>query len=481
MNAASIFLWVMVLGVAVGLGTLILRRKSPEWGFKELVKNPRYWKELFRTQDEADAAAQAAHAWSDEKVLAATKHFLFEIKSSRDAWAEGRALKTLGERTQRIVIELLRETSRYGFLVKPTGVDTLPEAPFNRACDLLGDSPPQEAVEVLAPFLSDASDEIRKDAALVIGKTGAETIAPLVKKAFADEDEYVRSYALTGLEFALDRNGLSDQVRRELFPEVLELLRAGKNSDSAAKILYGLDKERATGFFLSEEILSADSPSLHQILRVLADMKQQVSRERIQSLIAALERKEMKYPQTYALGEALRLLGQHRMQEDRDFLRARMNRADDRVNWGASTGLLCSYGLEGSEVRIWEIEKNRGYESLSREQKLYRAVMRCDGEINNGGLAQYFVNSSGDDWRDAVSGFKEMGFEERRKILDEAIAMFGEAGPSTDRTARQKQLKKIYQRNDAAFEELDDRYYKSSEAVKVLMTRFVLAHAEVFD
>ncbi|NJL17205.1 MAG: pilus assembly protein PilM [Nitrospira sp.] len=51
--------------------------------------------------------------------------------------------------------------------------DSLPEAPFNRACDLLHGSPPDEAARVLAPFLNVPSKHIRQDAARVLLHVGA--------------------------------------------------------------------------------------------------------------------------------------------------------------------------------------------------------------------------------------------------------------------------------------------------------------------
>lgn len=435
---------------------------------------------MSQIQLEVDAVAQTAKGWSDEKVAAATRRFVLDATSSRDAWDQARILRELGERTHPTVLGLLRESSLYSRLVKPTGKDILPEAPFNRACDLLGDSPPSEAVEALAPFLSDPSEGIRKDAALSVAKTGAPSIGPLVKKAFSDADEYVRSYALMGLEFSLNRSGLGENLREELFSDVLALLQEGKNADKAADILYRLDEDRAKEFFLSQGAFTADSSILHELLETLANAKAPVPRERLQGLISSLETKEMKYPCTYALGEALRLLGQQQRDEDRDFLRARTNHLEERVAQGASAGLLCSFGLEGFEQRIWDTEKRSGSEALSQHQKLYSAVFMCDAEINNGGLAQYFVNSSGDRWRDAVAGFKAMGCKERLDLLKEAIAMFGTDGPSLDRSVRQNQLSKLYKRNEALFEELESRYYKSSEVVEVLAARFVLENPEGF-
>jgi len=168
------------------------------------------------------------------------------------------------------------------------------------------------------------------------------------------------------------------------------------------------------------------------------------------------------------------------VEEDRDFLRARTTHSVERVAQGAAAGLLCSFGLEGFEQRIWDTENRSGYESLSKQQRLYSAVFECDAEINNGGLAQYFVNSAGNHWRDAVAGFKAMGFKERLDILNQAIAMFGGDGPSIDRSVRQDQLSKLYKRNDRIFEELESRYSKSSEVVEVLAARFVIENSEGF-
>lgn len=291
----------------------------------------------------------------------------------------------------------------------------------------------------------------------------------------------MRSYALMGLECALNRSGLSDRVQEELFPDVLDLLRADRNADEAADILYRFNSAKATDYFLSEEVFTAESPILHEVLEVMANAKVSVPRDRLKSLIASLEMQELKYPRTYALGEALRLLGQQQREEDRDFIRSRTTHPEKRVAQGAAAGLLCSFGLEGFERRIWDTEKRSGYESLTEAQRFYRAVCMCDSEINNGGLTQYFVNSSGDRWRDALAGFKAMGFQERLSVLNEAIARFGATGPSADRSIRQHQLRKLYKRDDAVFDALDTRYHKSSEVVEVFVSRFVLENPGGFQ
>jgi HEAT repeat protein len=474
-------LWLILVALAIAIAFIVAKsRNRLDSGFKNVVKNPQYWEGIRRAQEEVESAVNAAKSWDEGRIVSFVREFVLEATSSWDATEQAQVLRELGERTHPTVLGLLRDSSLYSQLVKPTGKNLLPEAPFNRACDLLGDSPGHEAVEALAPFLSDPSKEIRKDAALTIAKTGAATITPLVRKALLDQDEYVRSYALMELEFALDRSGLSDSVQAELFPDVLNLLLANRNADKAADILYRFNSARANHYFLSQEVITPESPILHEVLEVLANAKVPVPRNDLKSLIASLEMQELKYPKTYALGEALRLLGQQQREEDRDLIRRLTTHPEGCVAEGAAAGLLCSFGLDGFEKKIWDTEEQFGYESLSEHQRLYSAVFLCDAEINNGGLAQFFVNSSGDRWPDALAGLKAMGFQERLAVLDEAIAKFGSAGPSTIRNMRQNQLSKLYRRDDTIIDSLDTRYYNSSEVVEVLASRFVLANPEGF-
>jgi Domain of unknown function (DUF4375) len=283
-----------------------------------------------------------------------------------------------------------------------------------------------------------------------------------------------------GLEFAMNRKGVADSVQRELFSDVKALLVKARNADKAAEILMRCDPEQAREFFFSSEVFQSDSPIIHEVLETLANAKASIQREQLLELISQLEAKDLEYPRTYALAEALRLLGQRQNPEDRNFLSARLVHAEDRVAQGAAAGLLCLNGLEGFEQRITESEEKSGYDSLPEHQRFYSAVFMCDAEINNGGLAQYFVNSSGDNWRDALAGLEAMGSTDRLNIVKEAISLFGTAGPSENRSQRQDQLSKIFKKNDAIFEELESRYYASTEVVEVLATQFVIANPNSF-
>ena len=470
--------WIVVIAAVM----VVFRfRARGEWGFRELMQNPEEWsRDMERASKALERATEEAKQWNDSQISAAVNRFVFDVSSSQEATGDASILKSLGPRVHPTVLQILGDASRRAKLVAPTGKNLLPEAPFNRACGLLGDSPPTNATVFIAPFLDEPAKEIRKDAALVLGKIGTPEVVVPLRMAFSDSDEYVRSYGLMGLQWAIKNHRLNEQCARELYGDIAQLVITGKNPDKSASLLLHIDQPRATELFLSEKIFAASAPSLHEALEALADKRIAVRRDRLLTLIAELEKCEMKYPKTYALHEAIRLLGQHKLADDRSFLEARLNSSEPRVAEGASAGLIASFDLEGFEQRAWEVESKSGFSALKPAQKHYLAVLMYDGEVNNGGLSQYFFNSSGDEWRNALAGLEAMGFTERLAVLREAIAKFDKDGPSPDRERRQEQLAKLARKNEALFDALDDRYYKSKEVIEVLAKRYVLKNADAF-
>lgn len=476
-------LWtVLAIALIAAAIVFVALRRHGSMGFRDAVENPEAWrKEVAAANLAHERALEQASKWDESQIAAAVNRFVFDIAISREAAADAHLLGSLGAKVYPAVLDILADTARRGKLVTPTGEDSLPEAPFNRACDLLGHTPPANAAALIAPFLDQPGREIRTDAALVLGKIGtAEVVIPL-RKALADPDEHVRSYGLMGLDWAIRKNRLREECGRGLYDDIVPLVVSGKNIDKAAPLLLHIDPARATELFLSDRLFAADARSIHYTLKALAEKSISVPRERLLALIADLEKGEMKYPRNYALGEALRLLGQHKLVGDREFLQARTRSPDREAARGAAAGLIASFGLEGFEKRIWDAEEKHGFSGLKRPQQYYLAVLSYDGQVNNGGLSQYFFNSSGDHWPQALAGLQAMGFVERLAVLREAVARFGKDGPSQDRNRRQEQLAKLERKSDDVFGSLGDRYYKSKESIDVLSQQYVLNNAEAFE
>ncbi|RYD60316.1 MAG: HEAT repeat domain-containing protein, partial [Verrucomicrobiaceae bacterium] len=184
------FLDILLLGVVIialcvmGMGRF-LKSRTPQqaWGFKDVVKDPSYWDQSVHALHKAEQAVQAAKSWNDATVDRAVTAYLFEINRSQDAWIEQRQLEGLESRTHRRVLELLSGTTPYQKWVTPTAENDPPEAPIERACELLGYRPPTEAIPLLAPFLEDVNSSVRKSVASCLGKTGRPAAAPFTSES----------------------------------------------------------------------------------------------------------------------------------------------------------------------------------------------------------------------------------------------------------------------------------------------------------
>ncbi len=461
--AAAAVAVLVVIGVGIGAAIKNARRDPP--GFLDYIKNPELWHELERERAE-EPDLDAAQKWDDQQIEAAVRRFVFEDGSRRDR----RVLSSLGPKTTAALLKLLADNSVRSKLLNGS------DLPFSQVCELLSENPSAAAVPSLVPFLEAKSKEIRKEAALVLGTIGTDAVVPSVRTALQDSDEYVRSYALIGLLRASEKKRLGDACRQELFSDVQQLISEGKNS-AYARLLLEMNKDKATEFFLSDTILTPNNESLHDVLAALNEREILVPRDRLLLLIKQLAATSLKYPHDYQLGEALCSLGKHENAEDRTTLERYLSHSEKRVTEGAANGMLVSHGLNGFSDRIWKAE---GTAALAQPQRNYLAVMVLDAEVRNGGFSQYFFNSSGDDWKTALSGLETMGSKERLAILKKTLAKFNKSSPSENRNQRMEQLAKIESGKDSVFNELNTRYYECEENLEVLMMHYVLRNAEAF-
>jgi len=112
---------------------------------------------------------------------------------------------------------------------------------------------------------------------------------------------------------------------------------------------------------------------------------------------------------------------------------------------------------------------------FSGPQRLVFAIHWYASEVNNGGHDQFFFNSTGIVWPDALEGFKEIGSEKAYAILFEATSRFG-VKPSRDRELRMEQLERI----EGGFDDLDDRFYELDEDIYTLSIDYARKHRTGF-
>ena len=71
----------------------------------------------------------------------------------------------------------------------------------------------------------------------------------------------------------------------------------------------------------------------------------------------------------------------------------------------------------------------KDFNKLTGKQKTLLATHWAESEIMNGGLGQFFDNSTGVLAPEAVAGFNALGMPETAKILQKAMAFFGHDYP----------------------------------------------------
>ena len=128
-------------------------------------------------------------------------------------------------------------------------------------------------------------------------------------------------------------------------------------------------------------------------------------------------------------------------------------------------------------------KKPGGFEGLIDDEKLYFAVSVLDGEVYNGGMVQFFSNSSGEYFDEVVAGLKSLGAESSLKLLQQATKiLFGNKTPDKGRATRWDQMRQIPESLADQLPEwcieldsIDRQYCDDPDNLSVKLTEFALS------
>lgn len=102
-------------------------------------------------------------------------------------------------------------------------------------------------------------------------------------------------------------------------------------------------------------------------------------------------------------------------------------------------------------------EYEQSLRPFSQAQRLVFALHWYDAEVNNGGHDQFYWNSTGIVWRDALAAYRAIGAPGIADILQQSADRLG-GSPALDRGDRQQQLSDLAPN----FNDLDERFYAES-------------------
>jgi hypothetical protein len=187
------------------------------------------------------------------------------------------------------------------------------------------------------------------------------------------------------------------------------------------------------------------------------------------------------YPHEYEFSEALIAYAHNPDAAAEELFRSELQAADEGVQMAAATALTICAGIPDATRVVLDKKRALGFLALSEPQQLYYSAFSYVAEVVNGGHAQYFVNSSGAEWRSVLRTLKAVQAAEIEEILHEAVAVFGPDGPSADDDARHRQLARFSKGQNEALRSLDGRYYKCRQNLEGLLLLFAIDHKDHFS
>lgn len=119
--------------------------------------------------------------------------------------------------------------------------------------------------------------------------------------------------------------------------------------------------------------------------------------------------------------------------------------------------------------------------ALSTLERLFVLRRSFQWEVNNGGLHTFFYNSSGDYAAETLQVLRTIGAAEAAQLVSEAVALFGETGPSPDVIERRQQMKQFSTSDTSRLDKLTDNYFRLEHnglATADLLDEYLLARRQ---
>jgi hypothetical protein len=98
--------------------------------------------------------------------------------------------------------------------------------------------------------------------------------------------------------------------------------------------------------------------------------------------------------------------------------------------------------------RLLDKEYGPGFAAMSRAEQNVYLIWTLQGEVDNGGLDQFFANPSGNCALRTAAALDEVGMASESKLFRKALALFPDAAPSEDYDTRYEQLDALGARRD---------------------------------
>jgi hypothetical protein len=353
---------------------------------------------------------------------------------------------------------------------------------------LLGQVVPLEVLPHVEPFLLHADEWCRNTAAHILGRIDHADAAATMRRCIRTEDRRLRDGLFQGMANTVHERPGCHRLIVELWSDLVEALVAGRVNYSSVPTLIrrlaGADRQRACADLHRDALLRWDHGELADILEGLGAVGIPPSRDVIVALIARWHGEAASEGNAFRrgriLGACLGLLaGAQAAEADEETKALVLGLLDDPsgdTRRSACPAFLRLNGISTDPAHICHDILHRQHGLLSPPQRAYAAVHDLLAEVQNGGWHQYFVNPSGNGWKDCMTGAEEMGLRQVVADLARAARLFGTDGPEVNRDRRWQQLARFTKHQDQVLEDLGI----DGNAVEVALARYAVRHRSEF-
>ncbi len=117
-------------------------------------------------------------------------------------------------------------------------------------------------------------------------------------------------------------------------------------------------------------------------------------------------------------------------------------------------------------------------EKLNEHERIIFVTQILEQEVNNGGFAQFFYNSSGDFSNELVDAFTKIGALKTAEICKKALIVFNNDVP-TDKAKREELLDNL--ECGDLLSECDDEFYEYEDNLEELNYTYIMEHRSFFE
>jgi len=148
----------------------------------------------------------------------------------------------------------------------------------------------------------------------------------------------------------------------------------------------------------------------------------------------------------------------------------------ERIGYSGLVPIVVQHLDEDASLYFGRASLDASLAKATAGQRAVYAIYWLMEEIANGGLEQFFGNSTGMLWKDAVDGLRHVGAEPQAEALLAAGALFPDGAPPTRRGLRNEQLKPI----EAQVGAMERGLYGAPVSIQQRVFDYILTHPDEF-